>query len=280
MFGNTNIIFNATSSQSRCDNHVGCLSIKTVLTGEEWYGINGTNVAVRPGTFLLLNDGQNYSCRINDNHVRTVSVFFARDFAASVLRDSSNDLETVIDNPLEVDKALPEFFQTLHPLDHDMNQRLLSLINSVNALGYDHNMVDEHLIFLLHDLLSVHRKDIAASKRIHGIRSSTQKEIFKRVCIARDLLHSFHYENPRLKWIASASSLSVPQLVRQFKASFGVTPHRYLMTMRLENAGNMLRDTNLPVTEVASHCGFEDASVFARAFKGRFGLSPVAYRVK
>src|SRR6478736_5764344 len=46
-FKKQNIIFNAPSKESHCDNHVGCLSFKTLLNGgEEWYGVNNRQLAV------------------------------------------------------------------------------------------------------------------------------------------------------------------------------------------------------------------------------------------
>lgn len=75
-FKKQNIVFNAKSANSFCERHVGCLSIKTVLSGEEWYGVDNRQLAVRPGQFLLLNDDQDYSCRIDSaEEVRVLSVF-------------------------------------------------------------------------------------------------------------------------------------------------------------------------------------------------------------
>jgi AraC family transcriptional regulator len=277
MFGNTNVVVNASATRSQCDHHIGCLSIKTVLTGEEWYGVNGTPVAVRPGAFLLLNDGQDYSCRIDGMSTNTVSVFFARDFARSILRDFTNDVGTLIDDPFERD-SIPEFFSVLHPFDNNTKRHLSSLINSLETEGHNANMVDERLVFLLSDLIRIHRGDLEISKNIYATRSSTKKEVYKRVCIARDFLHSFYNEDKSLKSIASASSLSVPQLVRQFKAAFGVTPHRYLVNIRLQRAADLLRCTATPVTEIAASCGFENASAFSRVFKGMYGIQPGRYR--
>src|SRR5882724_5501463 len=52
-FKTHNVIFNALSSGVHCDHHVGCLSLKTVLQGEEWYGVNHRHVALRPSQFLI-----------------------------------------------------------------------------------------------------------------------------------------------------------------------------------------------------------------------------------
>src|SRR5689334_20754358 len=85
-FKKQNIVFNAVSTQAGCDNHIGCLSFKTVLKGEEWYGIDGRNIAVRPGQFLILNDDQPYSCHINKHTpARIISIFFKKEFASAVV---------------------------------------------------------------------------------------------------------------------------------------------------------------------------------------------------
>ena len=68
-FKRHNIIFNALSSKSHCEHHVGCLSIKTVSCGEEWYQTSSNPLAVKPGQFLVLNDDQEYSSWINSSNV-------------------------------------------------------------------------------------------------------------------------------------------------------------------------------------------------------------------
>jgi len=126
-FKNHNIIFSAKSTHSYCRRHVGCLSIKTVLSGEEWYGINSHKVAVRPGQFLILNDQQSYSCEINsEKPVHTLSVFFKNSFASEVLRDLTCDEEMMLDEPFSMAEKLPEFFQTLNPIS-DTFRTLLSV---------------------------------------------------------------------------------------------------------------------------------------------------------
>ena len=198
-FGKANIIFNAQSSNAGCNDHVGCLSIKTVLNGEEWYGINGRKVAVRPGQFLVLNNGQSYSCRIAGGTVRSASVFFAHDFAKAVLRDSLQSEQDLIDNPFHDGDSAPEFYQRLHGFEGNISQNLLGLIHSLQENGYDSDRVDEQLSALLGDLIRIHRNDVAASKNLHALKSSTQKEIFKRVCIARDMIQTAYREEVSLK---------------------------------------------------------------------------------
>ena len=64
-FKQHNIIFNALAGKSHNVHHVGCLSIKRILSGEEWYTIDNHQLALRPGRFLILNDEQDYFCRFD-----------------------------------------------------------------------------------------------------------------------------------------------------------------------------------------------------------------------
>lgn len=278
-FKKHNIVFNALSSKSRCDDHVGCLSLKTVLSGEEWYGVNRRRIAVRPGQFLVLNDDQNYSCNIDTaEKVRVLSVFFKKDFAASVFSDALCSEETSLDRPFDINTGMPEFFQTLNPIDAQLNRQLTGLMTDLETYGYNDWRVDEHLVFTMRHLITVHKTELRAAGRVAAIKPQTKAEIHKRLCLARDLLHSSFTEELDLQTISAEACLSVPQLVRQFKAVFQTTPHQYLTRIRLAHANGLLKHTALPVNEITWMCGFADTSAFCRAFKTAYGVQPLAFR--
>src|SRR4051812_42530045 len=113
-FRKSNVIFNTTAQAGGCDDHVGCLSIKTIVSGEEWYGIGNRNLVVRPRQFLILNDNQSYSCRVKQ--ARVLSIFFKREFAAAVFHDCRAREESLLDNPFSRNTESPEFFQSLHAI--------------------------------------------------------------------------------------------------------------------------------------------------------------------
>lgn len=276
-FGRASMIFNARSSAAGCDNHVGCFSLKTVLEGEEWYGIDGRMLAVRPGQFLVLNDMQEYSCRINGGPARTVSVFFKRQMTASVYRGIRLTEDALLDDPFDRG-PMPELVQTIRTLDGKTLSALMTMIHSLEREGYDSGRVDEHLIPLLEYCFREHHADLVATQKIHAIKSSTKKEIYKRLCVARDFLNSLYYEKTDLDIVGAASCLSVPQLVRHFKMIFGTTPHKYLVSLRLQRAAETLRTTDKTVQEIAWTCGFENVSAFCRAFKKEYGVNAESLR--
>ena len=65
---------------------------------------------------------------------------------------------------------------------------------------------------------------------------------------------------------------------RLFKKTFGCCFSDYVLTYRLEKAKILLNTTNYGVTEIAFRCGFNGCSYFGKAFRERFGTSPLAYR--
>jgi AraC-like DNA-binding protein len=275
-FKKQNIVFNALSTGAGCDNHIGCLSFKTVLKGEEWYGIDGRHIAVRPGQFLILNDDQPYSCHIgNREPARIISIFFKKEFANAVLNDAVDTPS--LDNPTA---RQIEFFQTLYDIDPDLRQQLNTFITHLDTHGYNSDAVDEYLIFFLHHLIRTHRSELTRAAKINALKPGTRTEIYKRLCIAKDAVESSYHEPLNLETLSKASCLSVPQLVRHFHAAFHTTPHRYLAGTRLRHAAQKLATTNLSVKDITWQCGFEDASAFCRAFRSAYGAQPEAYRKK
>lgn len=280
-FKKHNIIFHAESKESHCDDHVGCLSIKTVLSGVETYGVDGRQIIIRPGQFLLLNNDQRYSCRISSNEkVRSLSIFFKNDFAASVLFDTLHSDGLSLDYPDSGGGSMPEFFQTLRPITPDMARQLASLVGQLETKGYNEAMTDEYLVFLLRYLIGAHQRDIRDTVRVSAVKASTRKEVYRRLCVARDALHSSHGEPIDLGSIGAQAGLSVPQLVRQFKAVFHTTPYQYLAAIRLQQAASLLQHSNEQVQDIAWRCGFENAAAFSRAFKAAYGVQPTRFRGK
>ena len=278
-FNKHNIIFNALSSKSYCERHVGSFSIKTVLSGEEWYGIDNRQIAVRPGQFLILNDDQEYSCRIDSPvQVNTLSICFKKEFAYSVFRDVSCTEEKVLDIPHDSEGHFHEFYQTLYTTGSTIKQKLLNLVAALNEYGYHKDMVDEHLVFLLYDLVHVHKIVSNQAKRVCAVKPTTRKEIYKRLCMAKDLLHSTFMHKPDLAAMSKTACLSVPQLIRQFKAVFQTTPHQYLNKVRLAHAKELLKVSDLQLSEITIGCGFENTSAFCRSFKKEFGVTPLYFR--
>ncbi len=69
-------------------------------------------------------------------------------------------------------------------------------------------------------------------------------------------------------------------LNRLFLKHIGITLRQQLILLRIENAKDMLVQTDLSILEIAEKCGFNNTSYFSGYFKTRVGMSPVKYRKK
>jgi AraC family transcriptional regulator, glycine betaine-responsive activator len=74
--------------------------------------------------------------------------------------------------------------------------------------------------------------------------------------------------------LAKSAGLSVRQVERLFLRHLGVTPGRYYMRLRLERARELLRQTNMPILDVAIATGFTSHSYFAQSYRLQFGRPP------
>lgn len=81
-----------------------------------------------------------------------------------------------------------------------------------------------------------------------------------------------------LRRLAEELGLSHYQLIRRFKASFGLTPHAYQLNQRTIRARELLAQGH-PLAEVAHALGFADQSHFQRAFKARAAATPAQYQL-
>lgn len=85
-------------------------------------------------------------------------------------------------------------------------------------------------------------------------------------------------EQIRVKHLASLVALSPFYFVRTFKRHVGVPPHRYLMTLRMEQACELLATSTLTATQICPRVGFTTLSHFTNTFRRHTGLSPIAFR--
>lgn len=90
-----------------------------------------------------------------------------------------------------------------------------------------------------------------------------------------------HYDRPSpVQTMAALSGLNERTFKRRFGKATGMTPMEYVLTLRLEEAKQMLEATDEPVEAIAESVGYQDPAFFGRKFNARVGLTPMQYRRK
>src|SRR5205809_3967802 len=95
---------------------------------------------------------------------------------------------------------------------------------------------------------------------------------------AKDLIDGRYREPLDVPALARAARLSTAHFSREFRRAFGETPHRYLLTRRLERAAALLRNTDRSVAEICFGVGLRSLGSFTTSFGRAYGVSPAAYR--
>jgi transcriptional regulator GlxA family with amidase domain len=104
--------------------------------------------------------------------------------------------------------------------------------------------------------------------------------LLRRLLRAKDRMDAASEEEWPVERLAAVSGVSEAHFARSFKDAFGVPPHRYLLTRRLERAKALLRDTNLPIIEIALQTGWNSLGTFGRVFRDVTGESPSELRAR
>ena len=115
---------------------------------------------------------------------------------------------------------------------------------------------------------------------MRGGPASQDPELLRRLLRAKDRMDAASHEDWPVRRLARISRVSEAHFARSSKQAFGVPPHRYLLTRRIERAMTLLRDTELSITEIAFQTGWRSLGTFGRVFRDVTGMHPSAIRAR
>ena len=104
--------------------------------------------------------------------------------------------------------------------------------------------------------------------------------LLRRLLRAKDRMDAASQEEWPVARLARVSRVSEAHFARAFRDAFGVPPHRYLLTRRIERATALLRDTGLSITDIAFQTGWGSLGTFGRTFRDITGESPGEFRAR
>src|SRR5271154_1918832 len=95
---------------------------------------------------------------------------------------------------------------------------------------------------------------------------------------AKDRADARYFEPLQVDDLARAAGLSRAHFSREFRRTFGESPHAYLLTRRLERAAALLRSTDRTVLDIFLRVGLQSGGALTPSFTRTYGMSPTAYR--
>lgn len=154
----------------------------------------------------------------------------------------------------------------------EMADKILQVLNIMR--GMEEFYIEEAKGVLAAFLVSLARENMNERQKTRSGNENT-------VALISDALDyvSDHYMEPlRIESLAEFCHISETHFRRLFSSSMKMSPLEYINLVRVQNACEMLRKTNMPIAEIAYKCGFSTSSTFNRNFKQAMGSSPFEWR--
>lgn len=267
------VILNVRTSNIFRDNIPGPLSIFSNISGHSYVEADRKRTKINDSFFFVTNPEQRYTLEADSCNTETFNIHFGHAFTEQCFQSLINNLEKSLDMPEGSTSAVPEFYNKLYRRDTQFDKFVSKLKTSQSEL--DHESI---LAGMLEYLVRHYHDDIRIKDTIPAARKSTRDEVYKRLLVAVDLIHSCYSDKLTIDQLAEVSCLSKFHFLRLFRGIFSQTPHEYLTSIRIKRSTQLLENASMDIRSIARDCGFTDDSVFYRAFISHTGFSPSQYR--
>jgi AraC-like DNA-binding protein len=250
------------------------LAVLCAWGGRQDVLIDGRRVLVDDDTWLAVPAGSP-SVRIRGSEsTQALTLLFRAGLPEEVLGTLMTPEDRMLDAAEFNDAAAVPFLPHLQPHDHSVTPVLL-FIRRHYEMGHTEPLwYEEQMAFLLERMLMRHRHVLERARCVPVRRSTTRREILRRISLATDFIHS-NYDRPlMLGDMARSAFLSRHHFLRLFKHVHEITPHEYLQRKRTSVAARLLRDSQLGVEEVVRQVGFDSRSTLFRAMRRFHGVTP------
>lgn len=278
-FDEANVIIHCRGKDVYYPTHWGPLSMKCAFGGKEYYQKERCKYGVSDESFLLLNEGTEYSSYIEPGEtVESLTINFNLNYQSDVGRLVLAGHDKLLEDPFTtgrrgvvIEEKLFSHNSTVSPLVYKIKKLTGNFEENAAA-------INETLYFLLEALLLSDAALVNEIKEVNAVKLSTRKEMYRRLNEVRDYIDSCFNEDISLETLSKIALMSPFHLLRQFRKNYHITPHQYLISRRLDRAKNSIANSNASLADICFMTGFRDTSSFSKLFKRRFGLSPQQYR--
>lgn len=226
--------------------------------GERQLGCNGESRLVKPGDVILFNPEDNHSCTRVNNTLLAYRCFHIPLQAVRYWLELTDDESLpIFEKCVITDENIAGIYRECHQL-------------VMAADGSESSKAEKEELFLLLLSLLLNRHEGYADEKAE---LSYADEI-ERAC---GFMEEHFAENISLDRLCTEAGVSKSTLIRYFLRLKNVTPYRYLASVRVGKAKQMLEKGESPVA-AAVQSGFADQSHFTHCFKRFIGVTPGAYR--
>lgn len=241
----------------------------------EGYGINhvdGFEYPISAGDVFVIHAGQIHAYNESD-HLHLINVLF--DPAVIMIKsiDMSHLAGFVALFSANQQGVQPQSINCLH-LKNDQLVKAKTIVEQlekeIDSKKPGYRAISQSLLLLLIGKLS----------RWYDAPANANPFELMKIAKAVTYLEQKLYEPINMKKLARMANTSERNFYRIFNKATNMTPNQYLINLRLRQASDLLKFSNMSITEIAYECGFQDSSYLSKIFKKYESLTPREYRNK
>lgn len=278
-FTDKNSIISATSTNIYYEKHWGPLSVKFVLSGEEYYHTDNSKYLVNTSNFLILNNNTEYSSFIDaDEVVQSFTLNFCENYLSVALAGMLSKSSTLLDDDTLSMTADLRFIEKTYQKEKAVSSIVSKMWSLTGSFEENTAAIEELFNELLYTMLVLNAKVQNEIEDIKALKPSTREELYKRLNYARDYIECCFDQDIDLSKMASVACLNREYFIRQFKLCFGITPTQYLIKRRMEAARRLIRSTDYPISIICRKVGYSDLTSFGKLFRKYHAISPEKFR--
>jgi len=274
--GFPSVIIRTTPSSVYRPDIPGPISLFTNIRGSSACTVDNRRTLIPEGYFFISNCYQEYTLEI-EKPAETFNIHIGEVFSRQALGALMTPVEAVLNNGLNQKTNNVAFFNKLYRKDEKFDN-LIRKLCVLQSHTFHKLKFEETLMEVLAYLLNQHRDQLKKLALLPAIKQSTRIELFRRLSYALDLIHSTSSFEPGIDQLAAAACLSRYHFIRLFKLAFQASPYQYMQEQKLKKAEELLKQTKLPIQEIAYSLGFENSSSLSRLFYKRKGIYPSYFR--
>ena len=114
--------------------------------------------------------------------------------------------------------------------------------------------------------------------RLYNFDNNSEKIDIINIAKSISYIESHYIEDISIDVLAEISHYSLRHFTRIFSETYHTTPLNYILSLRINRACSLLKESRLSILDIAFQCGFSDNNYFSRIFKKRNGLTPKQFR--
>lgn len=245
------------------------LAICRVQRDSGHIALGSISTEVNSGSLLLLGSGESYTFTASENILANLIVFDRRLF-------SSSYAYTLGREALAPMQALARGCELITEKDACYGEVMATVDTIWRAAEAGETSSPIMAVAMLWQLAAqLKRETERRGDTLGSIRETRNKE---RLAPAVNYTYQHYDQKITLADLAREANMSVPNFSSVFRETYGIPPMEYLARIRLQNAADLLQNTDKKIIDIAEECGFFSISNFIKAFNNGMGMSPSRYR--